>query len=497
MAKDNDKNQIPNYDPDNPRQDHLKFLKECIAEGPDGIAEWNQFRDDNPDEKIWLQRADLKRANLQGANLSKANLQGSILLRVNLQKSCLKNANMQQAFLWKANLQQADLRWVNLKRAKILGANLQQALLLEANLQQTDLQQANLQQALLVSANLKGAELPLANLQQANLYQANLQKTNLQQANLQQADLLQANLQQAALSKANLQQAKLQQADIRGANFSNSDLRATSFRKAIADGQTLIWGCIVNKWQAEKDYTDFVGIGLDSARVQPHIKQLLEYNIRRSNWERWYEDHPFGKWPMKWFWSLTDYAFSTCSILRTFFKYAMVFAVIYYVWGFIDYRFVPAHKDCPGIVSSLFVLEDSPTGPPVFKTSTSQQFIQEKNSPIPVSWWQVPIRSFYFSTVTMTTLGFGDMHAQSNSICGHVLLTLQVLLGYILLGALITRFAVLFTSGGPAGKFIRLDDKGPAKPPALTSEPMSDVHKNTPTKNDQPDPPLPAGKQTW
>ncbi|MFC1634026.1 hypothetical protein ACFL5Z_04230 [Planctomycetota bacterium] len=40
---------------------------------------------------------------------------------------------------------------------------------------------------------------------------------------------------------------------------------------------------------------------------------------------------------------------------------------------------------------------------------------------------------------------------------GHVLLALQVILGYVLLGALITRFAVLFTAGGPAGTFA--DDK--------------------------------------
>jgi hypothetical protein len=31
----------------------------------------------------------------------------------------------------------------------------------------------------------------------------------------------------------------------------------------------------------------------------------------------------------------------------------------------------------------------------------------------------------------------------------------QVILGYALLGALITRFAVLFTVGGPAGKFAK------------------------------------------
>ena len=70
-----------------------------------------------------------------------------------------------------------------------------------------------------------------------------------------------------------------------------------------------------------------------------------------------------------------------------------------------------------------------------------------------VPWWLVPLRTLYFSIVTMTTLGFGDMYANAQSIWGHILLSVQVILGYVLLGALVTRFAVLFTAGGPAGKF--------------------------------------------
>ncbi len=58
------------------------------------------------------------------------------------------------------------------------------------------------------------------------------------------------------------------------------------------------------------------------------------------------------------------------------------------------------------------------------------------------------VRPVYFSIVTMTTLGFGDMYANKGSIAGHVILALQVILGYVLLGALVTRFAVLFTAGG-------------------------------------------------
>jgi hypothetical protein len=76
--------------------------------------------------------------------------------------------------------------------------------------------------------------------------------------------------------------------------------------------------------------------------------------------------------------------------------------------------------------------------------------------------WLLPFRSFYFSIVTMTTLGFGDMHANCQSFWGHLLIGIQVLLGYVLLGALVTRFAVLFTAGGPAGTFAdktRKEDK--------------------------------------
>lgn len=54
------------------------------------------------------------------------------------------------------------------------------------------------------------------------------------------------------------------------------------------------------------------------------------------------------------------------------------------------------------------------------------------------------LRAGYFSVVTMTTLGFGDIHAHPMSPVGHLLVMLQVLIGYVLLGALITRLAILF-----------------------------------------------------
>ena len=59
----------------------------------------------------------------------------------------------------------------------------------------------------------------------------------------------------------------------------------------------------------------------------------------------------------------------------------------------------------------------------------------------------------------MTTLGFGDIHANPNNWIGQILLMVQVLLGYGLLGSLITRLAILFTADGPAGKFVPMDSE--------------------------------------
>ena len=59
--------------------------------------------------------------------------------------------------------------------------------------------------------------------------------------------------------------------------------------------------------------------------------------------------------------------------------------------------------------------------------------------------------------IELEGVNFNEMYLKDIDL-GHLLLTIQVILGYVLLGALVTRFAVLFTAGGPAGKFA--DEKG-------------------------------------
>ncbi len=114
---------------------------------------------------------------------------------------------------------------------------------------------------------------------------------------------------------------------------------------------------------------------------------------------------------------MSNYGTSTVRIIKSFFWLAGIFAAIYWLCG----RFFS-----PGIIANLFTVDG-----------------------VDIPRWLVPFRAIYFSIVTMTTLGFGDMYANSQSFWGHLLLTIQVLFGYVLLGALITRLAIVFTGEGP------------------------------------------------
>lgn len=230
------------------------------------------------------------------------------------------------------------------------------------------------------------------------------------EVHLERAKLHGACLEGADLSCSHLEESKFIDAFLCGTDLRYACLQDADFSRAVVDGATLIHRCLVSK------NTKFEGVALDAMRIYPEIEQLLEYNIRRMNWEQWYKKHRILRWPVRLFWLASDYGLSTWRVIISFGLLAFVFAVIYSLWP----RCVMVYGNVGNIHSFVHAL--------------------------------------YFSVVTMTTLGFGDIAANPKSTGGQLLLMLQVVLGYVLLGALVTRFAVLFTAGGPAGKFA--DEKG-------------------------------------
>jgi len=225
-------------------------------------------------------------------------------------------------------------------------------------------------------------------------------RVNISGADLSLTVIVGANLSGVNLASAHLVSAYILSADLRGAKFSHAQM----------DSVTMIDDCKVDK------ATDFTGVGLDGARIEPRLKALLKYNIRQLGWLDWIKQAPWWRWPVWLFWIASDYGASLGRIAITFGGFSLLFACIY--WA------------CPGLVQGLEGAAEAPLG-----------------------GFRLFGRAWYFSIIIMTTLGLGDIFANPESMLGHAILAFHVLMGYVLLGALITRLGILFTADGPAGKF--------------------------------------------
>jgi len=298
-------------------------------------------------------------------------------------------------------LQLADLSGAHLEGGHLGNAHLEGANLLLANLKGVNLVHAHMKRALLRYADLKGA----------SLWDVYLEGADISEAHLEEADFG-AYFAAGGIMRAHLEGANLRSAHLEGARLDNAHLEKTDFRTSVVDGLTLFWNCYVDR------KTDFRGVGLDTCRIDEGTKHLLEYNIRRLNWEDWYTGESGEKWvralrqfltcPVRLFWLLSDYGRSTARILLVFLALAIIFAVVY--WQ------IP---DCVMVNGQVGGLRNF-------------------------------LHALYFSVVTMTT---GDIAANPQSSLGQVLVMLQLFCGYFLLGAIVTRLAILFTAGGPAGRF--------------------------------------------
>jgi uncharacterized protein YjbI with pentapeptide repeats len=340
-------------------QAQLDLLQWCRAK--EDIAVWDDWRCDGQQRaEVWLEGADLTGAHLKGANLRGAEL-------------------------WRAHLERVKLEDAHLEGAYLRGATLKQAHLVAANLHHANLEYCNL-----INANLTGA----------SLAEARMRNVDLSAANLKNADLRGAHLGNSHLENAFMRGAKLE-----GANF----------RTARVDGETCLDDCTVD------ENTDFSGVGMGSCRMEPGLREALEYNIRRKRWDEWCAGRSLLGRITRWFLWTSDYGLSTCRIIKVFLALSVAFGLIYWF-----------SEMCgsPGMVQNLSRVESTD-----------------------VPKWLVPFRAQYFSVVTMTTLGFGDMHANPHSLIGHFVLAFQVVLGYILLGALICRLAILFQGLGPPVDF--------------------------------------------
>jgi uncharacterized protein YjbI with pentapeptide repeats len=352
------------------------------------IAEWNVWREKNEDVEIHLVGADFRKAHLDGAIFCIAHLDGSDF--------------------YEAHLAGADFDNAHLDRAKFFDAHLAGAKFWNAHLDRAAFGSANLAGAEFVGAHLSGAMFWFAHLGGAMFYDAHLAGAYFHGTHLDGA----------AFGSANLE----------GADFSGAYLEGAEFTNACVNGDTLITRCSIDK------KTDFRGVGLDSMRIDSGIKEALKYNRRKANWKEWIraKRRRFYRWPAWLFWQISDYGSSSIRIVVVFFALSIIFSFVYLYGVKSNIPCEACNGEQIGYIKNLVTDFDK----------------------IIIGTWNLQLwpRSFYFSIVTMTTLGFGDMCAHKCSTSGYIILIAQVLWGYLLLGALITRLGIMFTASGPLAR---------------------------------------------
>lgn len=294
-----------------------------------------------------------------------------------------------------------DLSDTDLRDANLEGVDLTDAELCGAHLERVNLKMAMLRRADFSGARLVDAELYKADLEGAFLAGADLSNAYLAQANLLRADLRGAKFSGARLNESNLREAQLGEAVFRGALLTNADVTGADLRKldlAGADLHGLSYGSPAQRRGR------FLGIrGLDAchgnalfvrdAKDQDYLDAMeLAIDATRSPWRR------AGKRLLFRAWGLIDYGRSLGRPLLYAALVCFLFGLVYLFdmrleWGLIDY----SHGSGS------------------------------------------PLTPFYFSIVTYTTLGYGDVLPLSWQ--GELLVMLEVVLGYSTLGLLLSILA--------------------------------------------------------
>jgi hypothetical protein len=231
------------------------------------------------------------------------------------------------------------------------------------------------------------------NLRKANLWNADLSGAGLIWADLREAILIQAKLRGTWLIGANIENANLLNANLKGSNLTNANLEGAN-----------VSGVTYNRWGKYR------GIRVATCYGSPRFKRFAQ---DQDFIEELKEESRLGRF-FYWLWLVsTDCGRSFWPLFLWFFFVCFVFGAAY------SDRGIPACLSwLPSPLQNLLIVIDPR--------------IEFKHT---ASWFS----PYYFSVVTLTTLGFGDITPVNTA--GQIFVALEVLLGYAILGLLISILA--------------------------------------------------------
>ena len=286
------------------------------------------------------------------------------------------------------DLRDTDLRGLTFDRADLRGVKLNGADLSGASLRDVELDDAELIGACLDRADFSDSRLRRvvfghSSLRGATFFDADLTEASLTNADLTDADFRASTLDRARLIQTDLRNADLTHASLRDADLEGARLTGATFRGADIRGIHL-------RSASGFDDVDWIDVivgdtGFDGAHLTRRV--ILDQNY-----------------------------------LHEFRNRDRMHAVIYEVWR--------ATSDC----GRSFVRWGLLTG--VMATAFAIAYTMVA---IDYGEYETALSPLYFSIVTLTTLGYGD--ALPASTAAQVLVLAEVIIGYVMLGGVLSIFA--------------------------------------------------------
>lgn len=295
----------------------------------------------------------------------------------------LVGADLSGRNLANVDLTGADLSNANLSGARLINATLCDASLFGANLARTHLLGADLSGADLTEARAGGAIMGSACLDRATLFNADLSGATLTDASLRGADLRSAQLRGVRLRGADLSDAELRAAELTDADLSGAGVSGADFGDASLVGSRL---------RNVTGFTEAHWVGVDISNVD----FTSAYALRRSIMDENY--------------------------LHEFRNTNRTNKAIYTLWK--------ATSDCGRSLARWAVL----TVGMAVMFAAAYMLVE-----IDYGDYETVLSPLYFSVVTLTTLGYGDVLPAS--LGAQIVVLAEVLVGYIMLGGLLSIFA--------------------------------------------------------
>ncbi len=334
-------------------------------------------------ENAKLLNVDLRNANLSKANLNHADLKSSILVRANLEGVNAKSANFQKTYLREASLKGARLQHSDFRKANLC----------EADLQHTKMRYANLRFARLENANFQGANLRHTNFELAYVKNSNFTKADLKDASMDKAYLRGCNFDKAYMKQINLKRTILGGACFRNANLTNATLKYAEF-----DNKSDIYN--INLFQSKLDYSTLKNCrkNLDRVVIQERQGKVSEAKDVYLNLKNYFRNE--GLYDI----SGEYYYREKLMERKLLYKSRNIIDKILWLKSLL-YSAVCGYGEKPYrvITSSMIIIL-------IFGFIYMFFSGLESSTTYELKWYD----NFYFSVVTFTTLGFGDIHPSDN-----------------------------------------------------------------------------------